>query len=505
MRDLLQATTINSVGLVIVTILNFLLIPILLKNLGMEHFGLVVSANIFSIIGMISMLDFGIPGALTRSVADLTSKGSDQERLELILSCLFFFLIIGLITGGVFFALSPLIVDSFLNVPSEDSEDFLMVFRILLCTYIFQFPLLIIRSVFQGLRMFSLLQTTAVMSEVLRFVAIMLALNMALDFDVIIAINALAPLPVFLILVFLLSKYIKTSSPSPLNILAILDLKKLASLIFVGRISAVFFNNSDKILVVSLLGPTAVGVLELFSKIPQLLNRLLGLSVSAIVPTVAGLDRHEDADLISTIYNGGFRIYYLLVSLPVVLLIYFSEDVLFYWLGPVDSIVLNCMRLMLVWCCFVPLAFGSNILIGLNKGVVNLTYFRMGQSLFKVLSLSLLIGSLGLYAVPASFLVSCIPLIYLLYTFKLILGVNVLQQCFFVVKILVSALIPILALEAAGFNVETDNVFGTILAGVMLYIFQLGLCFKFCLDEEAREWLVLKLKNLNLFNFFKIR
>ena len=450
---------------------------------------------------MISMLDFGIPGALTRSIADLTSKGSNQERLELTLSCLVVFLLIGLITAGLSFVLSPFIVNSFLNISSEDSEDFLMVFKILLCTYMFQFPLLIIKSVFQGLKMFVLLQISTVITEVLRFIAIILALNMAFGFDVIIAINALAPLPSFLILVFLLAKYIKTSSPSPLNMLAILNLKKLSSLIFVGRISAVFFNNSDKILVVSLLGPTAVGVLELFSKIPQLLNRLLGLSVSAIVPTVAGLDRHEDADLISTIYNSGFRIYYLLVSLPVVLLIYFSDEVLFYWLGPVDSIILSCMQLMLVWCCFVPLAFGSNILIGINKGVVNLTYFRMSQAIFKVFSLYILIGSLGLYAVPISFLLSCIPLIYLLYIFKLILGVNVLQQCFFIVKTLVIALMPIIALEVVGLNVEDNNVYRTMLTGLLLYILQLGLCFKFCIDEEAREWLGLKLKNLKLFNF----
>jgi hypothetical protein len=129
----------------------------------------------------------------------------------------------------------------------------------------------------------------------------------------------------------------------------------------------------------------------------------------------------------------------------------------------------------------------------------------VGQSLFKVLSLYILIGFLGLYAVPASFLVASIPLIYLLYTFKLILGVNVLKQCFFVVKILVCSLIPILALEAAGFNVETNNILITILTGVMLYILQLGLCFKFCIDKKEREWLELKLKNLNLFNFYKIR
>jgi len=163
------------------------------------------------------------------------------------------------------------------------------------------------------------------------------------------------------------------------------------------------------------------------------------------------------------------------------------------------------MQLMLVWCCFVPLAFGSNILIGINKGVVNLTYFRMSQALFKVFSLYFLIGSLGLYAVPTSFLLSCIPLIYLLYIFKQILGVNVLQQCFFTVKTLVIALVPILALEVTGLNVEDNNIYHTILTGMLLYILQLGLCFKFCMDEEARVWLGLKLKNLKLFNFYKIR
>ena len=488
LSKMLKGTSANALGLVCVAIINFALIPIMLGHLGMEKFGLVVIANIFSIIGLVSIFDLGIPGALTREVGFMTSNYSISERDNLFRVCVLLFVAIGLGVSFLFIGLSEYLFSNLIEIPEIYFEKFIFALWILFGSFIFQFPLLIFKSFLQGVGKFGLLQSIVVGSELLRSLIVVMTISFDKDFDAIIIANSLAPISQLLGCIYVLRNQLFLRRRSAADFSLISSLAKLSSLIFVGRISSLLFNSVDKILVASLLGPIASASLELFSKIPQLVNRVLGLSVSTIVPIVSGMDQVKESSVIKQIYHDGFRLYYFVVAMPIVSMIYFSEEILMFWVGTVDPVINNCIRLLLIWCCVVPLAFGSNILIGMNKGVLGLTYFRIAQSLFKVVSVYFLIGTFELYSVPISFLISCLPLVYLGFCFKRYLGVNLLRQAKDISVILACAIAPFVFLNYLGFGNSSSHLLSVILAGTVIWLSQvsLGFLFLFSYSEKVK-------------------
>ena len=67
--QLIDGVFVNGVALTILTIINLILIPLQIKYLGIEGFGLIVVSTIFSLQGFVSILDFGIPLALTKHIS----------------------------------------------------------------------------------------------------------------------------------------------------------------------------------------------------------------------------------------------------------------------------------------------------------------------------------------------------------------------------------------------------------------------------------------------------
>ena len=94
------------------------------------------------------MLDFGIPGALTRVIASQTSKNESKERFQLVISCLILFFLLASFAQQFWYIFSDFIVSNILNIPSHLSNDFIFAFELLLISYIFHFPLLILKSIF---------------------------------------------------------------------------------------------------------------------------------------------------------------------------------------------------------------------------------------------------------------------------------------------------------------------------------------------------------------------
>ena len=151
---------------------------------------------------------------------------------------------------------------------------------------------------------------------------------------------------------------------------------------------------------------------------------------------------------------------------------------------------------MLVWSCILPIAFGGNILVGLNKGVGKLTKFKLMQTVFKVVALLFAIKAIGIYAVPVSYLVSCLPLVYLLYVFKVTLDVDIYSQILFVLRTMLCAAMPILLVEYLDLSSGTPNFLRVVLLGFLIYMCQAALCYYFVLERSERATIIKMAKSI---------
>ncbi len=485
-RKLLNGTLVNGAGLTLIMIASFVIIPIQISYLGLDNFGLIVISTMFSLQGFISMLDFGLPGALTRQVAKLSKESKDGEVEILFNSCLLVFLLIGIIVGGLLLLNSSALGSYFVKDASDRAPMLTLGLKAIFISYIWQFPLLILKAQYQGYALFNKMQTILVLVEIVRVLLIIFLLISGYGFEFVIICNAFIPALTFVAFLVM--------SPTPLRWptvnLGLNSLQRiwgLSKLLFVGRLSGIFFNNSDKLIASIALGPMAVGLIEIFSKMPALINRLLGLSVSAIVPVVGGMEWSTDKDKVYNIYHNGFKIYFTIVSFPIIQLFYFTPELLVLWVGQEDPDVINCMRLMLLWSIFIPLQFGGNMLIGLNRGVFELTRYRIMQALLKVLSLVILVSVLGYYAVPVSYLVSILATAYLMLVFSKKMEVSIRKQLLDYIRIFFAAGLPIFPYDYFFSEYNNAHIFNLVISIAIIFITQIGVAYFGVISKNERR------------------
>jgi O-antigen/teichoic acid export membrane protein len=116
-RLLARNTIWNLVGQTAPLLVAFITIPILIKQIGVDRFGVLSVA--WMLIGYFSLFDFGIDQGLTKIVADRLGSGEHNEIPTLVWTSLAILLALGLLSGAALAALSPWIVERILKIPLD--------------------------------------------------------------------------------------------------------------------------------------------------------------------------------------------------------------------------------------------------------------------------------------------------------------------------------------------------------------------------------------------------
>ena len=107
----------------------FFCIPVLVRGLGTDRFGVLALA--WALIGYASLFDLGLGRALTQLVAKKIGAGEGNEIPVLVWTSLILMLLVGFIGVLVAFVLSPWLVHRVLNVPSSLQRETLDSFYLL--------------------------------------------------------------------------------------------------------------------------------------------------------------------------------------------------------------------------------------------------------------------------------------------------------------------------------------------------------------------------------------
>ena len=104
-------------------------IPILIRGLGKERFGVLTLA--WALIGYASLFDLGLGRALTQLVARKLGAGEDREVPTLVWTTLLLMLVLGFAGTAAVFLISPWLAGRGLNIPAALQEETLQSFRLL--------------------------------------------------------------------------------------------------------------------------------------------------------------------------------------------------------------------------------------------------------------------------------------------------------------------------------------------------------------------------------------
>lgn len=485
---LISGTLISSTSTALVALIQLLTIPMLIKGLGAYEFGLIGIVNILSINGYLSIFDLGLTSSVQRFVSKYYSISQIDAVRSLIKSTFSLLLLVGtFLTSFIYFFSVQILVPIF-HIDKEYENIFLSIIKVFSLSYIFQFPTLILQSSLLGLLNFLQGKGIVLFIEISKLIGIYFVLqNGGNVLDIMILYLGLHALNFVLNLIAIFVQ-LGVFNLIGISLDLIREIRSFTTFQYLGKIASIIFNQSDRFFIGFYLGPLAMSAFEIMMKIPSLMNMFLGLSMSAMVPVVGGIDFDSDRKLVYNIYKKGVK-YYSSFIIPVITLAYFViPDFIELWVGKDYLYLVPYVRLLLVWSFLSVLTFGSNLLVGLNRGIKQLLLYRVVQTSVKLLSLFLLIGYYGLIAVPLSFVLSMIPIIYLLIIYKKYLEIDVVEGLIYMLKCLVLSLIILLALRYLGIFTKIVSILDLLLVtSISLFLVWIFSLFLFFSDQERQQ------------------
>ena len=144
-RVLARNTLWNLIGQGVPLLVALFAIPLLIKGLGTDRFGVLTLA--WMVIGYFSLFDLGIGRALTKLVAERLGAGQEQEIPDLIWTALFLMAVLGCLGMAVAILLSPWLVHDVLKIPEIIQSETLDAFYLLA----FSIPIVISTAGLRGI------------------------------------------------------------------------------------------------------------------------------------------------------------------------------------------------------------------------------------------------------------------------------------------------------------------------------------------------------------------
>ena len=144
-KVILKNTLINLIGQVFPFLVGIITIPMLIKGLGIERFGILTLAWMF--IGYFSLFDLGLGRALTQIISNRLSKADAIGLSGLVFTALAIMAILGVIGSVIVGVLSPLLIENVFKMPDQLRPESLHAFYLLAASI----PIVILSSGFVGI------------------------------------------------------------------------------------------------------------------------------------------------------------------------------------------------------------------------------------------------------------------------------------------------------------------------------------------------------------------
>lgn len=176
----------NLLGQIVPMLVAIVSIPLIIKGLGFERFGLLTI--VWVLIGYFSIFDLGMGRALTHLVAEKLGKGQAKEIPQLAWSALLLMLLFGLIGTLVMIFLSPWLIQNVLKIPESLQKETLDAFYLLA----FSIPIVIstsgLRGILEAQQHFAFVNAIRIPMGIFTYLGPLLAIQYSQNLFIVIAV-----------------------------------------------------------------------------------------------------------------------------------------------------------------------------------------------------------------------------------------------------------------------------------------------------------------------------
>lgn len=352
---------------------SFLAIPLMIKYLGVEHYG--VWSTLLSIVSWVVLFDIGIGNGLRNKISESLAKENKQEAHSYISTA---YTIIGAIS--VMLILIFLLVSEYIpwqkvfNITSINNQELQSVVNITAIFLFLNFWISLINQVFNGLQKTSLVVFNQFLSNIFSLLAVFILYTFYESSLIKLAFAyGISLLASSLILSFWFYKNNKEFIPK-IKSFGLNYTKSITSLgfkFFIIQIAVIVIFTTDKILITQLFGPQYVASYDVVFKLFSVITIVHGMLMAPLWSAYSDAYHRGDIEWIKKTIKNQLKIY-LLILVATTLLIFLANPIINLWIGKdffVDKMLIIAMAL------FILVSTWNNIFGSVLGG---LGYVRLG-------------------------------------------------------------------------------------------------------------------------------
>lgn len=323
----------NIIGKIISSLISILIVPLYIKHLGVESYGLI---GIFSsITAMASVLDLGISTSLNRELAKIST--SNDERLksrDLIYTMEICYLVIGIIGFLILYSLVPF----FQNwVHPVNLSKFTIKNSFILICFVFltQWPISFYTGGLTGLGKQLLLNTIQLSFVLIKSFGTILVLSFfKSSIEIFFLCQIIANILFFIIMRFAVwSCFPKCDKRPNFKFKLLNEIKKFTSGISLLMILSLLLTQIDKIVLSKTLSLEIFGYYTLAYVITSNIGILVNAVYNSFFPKFTNLIHNKNYLELNNLYHKSCQLVSLFVFPISLMIIFFSKELLFMWNG----------------------------------------------------------------------------------------------------------------------------------------------------------------------------
>jgi len=328
---LTRNTVFNLIGQGSPLLVAIFAIPLLIKGMGMDRFGVLALAWI--VIGYFSLFDLGLGRALTKLVAEKLGAGEEQEIPILVWTSLFLMLIAGLLGAIAVSLLSPWLVRSALKIPTAIQSETLHAFYVLALSIPVVISTAGLRGILEAHQRFDLCNAIRIPMGMFTFLGPLLVLPFSQSLLPIVAVSVMGRLIAWLAH-FLLCFYVMPSLRRGIALrrVAVRRLLSFGSWMTVTNIISPLMVYMDRFLIGAFLSITAVAYYATPYEVVTKLWLIPGALVSVLFPAFS-TSFVQDYNRAGILFRQGVKYLFMALFPLTLVIVILAHEGLNIWLG----------------------------------------------------------------------------------------------------------------------------------------------------------------------------
>lgn len=353
-RRFMRNTGFSVAQTAISMVLAVLLVPFLLWRLGTEKYGLWLTLQIFSVLGLVSLAELGLQGAVVRYLVRFHSQGDVPAFRKLLVTAFILFGLIGAVCSAALVVFSQTIFVDVFAIPQASASEMRLSLSVFAFGLMIAFPGLMLKAFFASVQDVATVKLWEALDRIIFTIGVVALLffsdrllHMVLVEQAVMltllagfALAARSRLPQWFSL-----------NPRNASLESLRGITALSGAVFTTSISNQVYVKAPEALIGASLGPVALAHYQIATRLPRVLKAIQGALNAAVLPYVVGIENIETGSLEAKrrFALTAFRANYLFFIPVAVLTMVFAPEIIALWVGREFAFLGTFLALYALW------------------------------------------------------------------------------------------------------------------------------------------------------------